>query len=314
MAYSLGMPVDPELVPVLDLIAGGTPMSQQTPGEARHSFRTLTVDMRDPATLPAVGSAVTTTVPGAEGPRPARVYRPAGDGPFPTVVLFHGGGFVIGDLDTHDAMARAICRDTVAVVVAVDYRLSPEHPWPAAPADAIAATRHVLAHLDAYGGSPVVGVAGDSAGGNLAAVVAQQVPGIAAQFLVYPATDLVDDYPSRTENAYGYLLDEPTMTWFVEQYHGTDPVTEDPLASPLRGVLTDLPPAVVVTVEYDPLRDEGEAYAAALESAGVPVTLRRYDGLVHGFFDLGGWSKASQAAIDESIGLFGDLLRSVGAR
>lgn len=308
------MPVDPDLVPVLALIESGTPMSQQTPGAARHSFRTLTVDLRDPATIPAVASATTTTVAGAEGPRPARVYRPEGVGPFPTVVMFHGGGFVIGDLDTHDVMARSICVGTGAVVVAVDYRLAPEHPWPAAPHDAIAATRAVLADLGAYGGGPVVGVAGDSAGGNLAAIVAQQVPGIAAQLLVYPATDKVADYPSRTENAHGYLLDEPTMEWFVAQYLGTDHADDDPLVSPLRGELTGLPPAVVVTAEYDPLRDEGEAYAAALQSAGVPVTLRRYDGLVHGFFDLGGWSKASQVAIDESIGLFGDVLGPADAR
>lgn len=303
------MPVDPDLVPVLALIESGTPMSQQEPAAARHSFRTLTVDLRDPATVPALGSIATTTVPGAAGPRPARVYRPGGDGPFPTVVMFHGGGFVIGDLDTHDVMARSLCIGAGAVVVAVDYRLAPEHPWPAAPQDAIAATEHVLANLDAYGGTPVVGVAGDSAGGNLSAVVAQQVKGLAAQLLVYPATDVGGDYPSRTENAHGYLLDEPTLVWFMEQYLSSDPDLADPLLSPFRGELSGLPPAVVVTAEYDPLRDEGEAYAAALAATGVEVTLRRYDGLIHGFFDLGAWSKASQAAIDESIGLFSDLLR-----
>jgi len=307
------MPVEPDLVPILALIESGTPMSQQTPAAARHSFRTLTVDLRDPATIPAVGSATTTTVAGAEGPRPARVYRPEGDGPCPTVVMFHGGGFVIGDLDTHDVMARSICVGTGAVVVAVDYRLAPEHPWPAAPQDAIAATRDIVANLDAYGGSTVVGIAGDSAGGNLSAVVAQQVPEIAAQLLVYPAVDAdvdSEEYPSRTENAHGYLLDEPTSHWFMEQYVLPGSDVTDPQLSPLRGDLAGLPPAVVITAELDPLRDEGEAYAAALAEAGVPVTLRRYDGLVHGFFDLGGWSKASQAAIEESIGLFAALLRN----
>lgn len=284
-------------------------MSQQTPGAARHSFRTLAVDMRDPATVPAVGSAVTTTIPGPQGPRPARVYRPEGEGPFPTVVMFHGGGFVIGDLDTHDVMARSICVGAEAVVVSVDYRLAPEHPFPAAPRDAIAATEHVLANLDQYGGSPVAGIAGDSAGANLSAIAAQHVPGLAAQLLVYPPTDLVDDYASRVENSHGYALDLPTMGWFTRHYLSVEHAAEDPLVSPLRGALAGLPPAVVVTAEFDPLRDEGEAYAAALVDAGVPVTLRRYDGLVHGFFDLGAWSKSSQAAIDESIGLFGDLLR-----
>jgi acetyl esterase len=305
------MPVDPELVPLLSLIESGTPMWQQTPAAARESFRTLTVHLRNPETVVAVGSVSDITVAGAEGPLLARVYRPEGDGSFPTVVMFHGGGFVIGDLDTHDNTARTICAAVGAVVVAVDYRLAPEHPFPAAPLDAIAATRDVLANLDSYGGTSVVGITGDSAGANLAAVVTQQVPGIAAQLLVYPAVDGdvdSDAYPSRVENAHGYLLDEPTSHWFMQQYlaDGTD--LTDPRLSPLLGALQGLPPAIVVTAEYDPLRDEGEAYATALQAAGVPVTLRRYDGLIHGFYDVAGWSKASQAAVDESIGLFADLL------
>ena len=302
------MPVDPELAPVLDLIHGGTPMSAQTPAEARHAFRTLTVDMRDPATVVPVGSVTAATVAGAEGPLPARVFRPEGEGPFPTVVLFHGGGFVIGDLDTHDNMARAICAGVPSVVVSVAYRLAPEYPFPAAPLDAIAAAKDVLANLASYGGSDVVGVAGDSAGGNLSAVVAQHVPGISAQLLIYPAVDVAGDYPSRAENAEGFLLDQPTMGWFMGHYLAAGGEAGDPQLSPLHGEVEHVPPAVVVTAELDPLRDEGEAYAAALEAAGVPVTLRRYDGLVHGFYDLGAWSKAAQAAIDESIALFAELL------
>ncbi|HET6152644.1 MAG TPA: alpha/beta hydrolase [Marmoricola sp.] len=302
------MPVDPELQPLLDLINAGTPMSSQTPAEARDAFRMLTVGMRNPDLIVPVASVAESTVDGAEGPLQTRVYRPEAADPVPTVVMFHGGGFVIGDLDTHDVMARSLCAGIGAVVVSVDYRLAPEHPYPAAALDAIAATRAVLADLDSYGGSPVVAVAGDSAGGNLSAVVAQQVSGIAAQLLIYPATDLVGEYPSRTENATGYLLDSATMDWFMTQYLSAGPDPMDPQLAPRHGELSGLPPAVVVTAEFDPLRDDGEAYAAAMREAGVPVTLRRYDGLIHGFFDLGGWSKASQVAIDETIDLFADLL------
>ncbi|HEX4189595.1 MAG TPA: alpha/beta hydrolase [Marmoricola sp.] len=302
------MPVDPELQPILDLINAGTPMSAQNPEEARDAFRMLTVGMRNPDLVVPVASVVDGTVAGAEGPLPTRVYRPDAIGLVPTVVLFHGGGFVIGDLDTHDSMARSLCAGTGSVVVSVDYRLAPEHPYPAAALDAIAATTAVLSDLDSYGGSPVVGVAGDSAGGNLSAVVAQQVPGIAAQLLVYPATDLIGDYPSRAENATGYLLDEDTMNWFMGQYLSAGPDPVDPRLAPLHGELAGLPPAIVVVAELDPLRDEGVAYAEAMDAAGVTVTLRRYDGLIHGFFDLGGWSKASQAAIEETIGLFAELL------
>ena len=225
------------------------------------------------------------------------------------MALFHGGGFVIGDLDTHDNMARAICRDASAVVVSVDYRLAPEHPFPAGVEDAVAVTRALQGRLDELGGDGRLAVAGDSAGGNLSAVVAQQVPGLAAQFLIYPATDGGGDYPSRTENAEGYFLDVPTMLWFMDHYAPSD--DDDVRFSPLRAEsLEGLPPAVVVTAEFDPLRDEGEAYAAALEKAGVAVVCRRYDGMIHGFMDMGSFSPAAQAAVDDAISLFAELLRA----
>ena len=281
-------------------------MSQQTPEEARASFRALAVGFRKPEDVVPVGSVEDTTVAGADGDRPARVYRPTGEGPFPTVALFHGGGFVIGDLDTHDNMARTLCRDVGAVVVSVDYRLAPEHPFPAGVEDCLAATRWLLERLDEYGGDGRLAVAGDSAGGNLAAVVSQHVPGLAAQFLVYPTTDGPGDYPSRDENGTGYFLDVPTMLWFSEHYASGNDYT-DPRLSPLRGSLEGLPPAVVVTAEFDPLRDEGEAYAAALAAAGVEVVSRRYDGMIHGFIDMGPFSAGARSAVADAVGLFAKL-------
>jgi acetyl esterase len=302
------MPLDPDLAGLIALVDAGTPMSQQTPEQARAAFRTLAVDFRKPEDVVAVASVDDTTVPGAEGDRPARVYRPEGAGPFPTVLLFHGGGFVIGDLDTHDNLARAICRDAGAVVVSVDYRLAPEHPFPAGLGDCIAATRAVLSELDSLGGDGRLAVAGDSAGGNLAAVVAQTVPGLAAQFLIYPTTDGSGDHLSRKENGTGYFLDTPTMEWFSHHYApGGDYL--DPRLSPLRGTLTGLPPAVLVTAEFDPLRDEGEAYAEALDAAGVPVVLRRYDGMIHGFMDMGAFSPGAKAAVADALGLFAAVLK-----
>lgn len=304
------MPVDAQLAPLLQMIEAGTPMNTLTPAEARDAFRKLTVDFRPPGSLAEVASVEDGTVAGAEGPLPARVYRPAAEGPVPTVVLLHGGGFVIGDLDTHAAMARAICNGTQSVVVAVDYRLAPEAKFPAAAEDAIAAVRDVQARIAEYGGSEVLAVAGDSAGGNLSAVAAQHVPGIAAQLLVYPATDVLGTYASRDENATGYFLDQPTLIWFIGHYADTAEDLNDPRISPIRGELEGQPPAVVVTAEFDPLRDEGIAYADALAAAGVRVHQTTYPGLIHGFFDMGPWSAACQQAIDETIARFGELLRA----
>jgi len=282
------MPVDAQLAPLLQMIEAGTPMNTLTPAEARDAFRKLTVDFRPPGSLPEVASVEDGTVAGAEGPLPARVYRPAADGPVPTVVLLHGGGFVIGDLDTHEAMARAICKGTDSVVVAVDYRLAPEAKFPAAAEDAVAAVRDVQARLGEYGGSEV----------------------IAAQLLVYPATDVLGAYASRDENATGYFLDQPTLIWFIGHYADTAEDLDDPRISPLHGKLEGQPPAVVVTAEFDPLRDEGIAYADALAAAGVRVHQTTYPGLIHGFFDMGPWSAACQQAIDETIARFGELLRA----
>jgi acetyl esterase len=302
------MPLDPDLAGLLALVEAGTPMTEQTPAEARTSFRTLSVDFRKPEDVVAVGAVEDGVVPGAAGNLAARTYRPEGAGPFPTVVLFHGGGFVIGDLDTHDQLARILCSRTSSVVVSVDYGLAPEHPFPDGVDDCVTATRWIQAHLAQYGADGRLAVAGDSAGGNLSAVVTQHVPGLTAQFLIYPATDGDNgDYPSREENGSGYFLDLPTMQWFMQHYapKGSD----DPRFAPLQGSLEGLPPAVVVTAELDPLRDEGEAYAAALEKAGVPVVTRRFAGMIHGFMDMGSFSPAARAATEEAVDLFAELIR-----
>ena len=308
------MPVDPHIVPLLDLIATAPPMHEGSPVDAREAFRKLTVEARQPDQVVPVDSVESVEIPGPDGPLAARVYRPATPGPVPTVVLFHGGGWVIGDLETHDNMARSICRDCEAVVVSVDYRLAPEAPFPAAVDDALAATRWVAARLDVLGGDERLAVAGDSAGGNLAAVVSQQLrdeggPRLAGQLLIYPATDVTGDYASRVENAEGYFLDLPTMAWFMNHYAADAALHADPRLSPLRhDDLAGLPPAVVVTAGFDPLRDEGEAYAERLAEAGVPVQVRRFDSMIHGFFDMGMFSPGARSAIDESCAMFAKVL------
>jgi acetyl esterase len=302
------MPVDPQIESLLSLIAAGTPMYEVEPAQARAGFRTLTVNFRKPEDLIEVGSVEDAKVAGAEGELNARVYRPVTAGPHATVAFFHGGGWVIGDLDTHDAVARQICRDADAVVVSVDYRLAPEAPFPAAALDGIAAARDIAARLAEFGGNDRLGVAGDSAGGNLSAVATQHVPEITAQFLIYPATDVIGEYASREENGEGYFLDAPTMAWFAGHYVTPTSDLTSTLLSPLRGSLVGLPPAVVVTAEFDPLRDEGIAYADALAAAGVEVDAVTYPGMIHGFIDMGPWSAGAQAASDDAVQRFARVL------
>ena len=296
------MPLDPQLEGVLSLINGNTvTLADAGVEQARANFRLMTVDLRDPATKADVRSAEDVTYPAAEGDRPARLYRPDVDGPVPTVLFVHGGGYVIGDVDTHDDHARLICAETGSVVLSIDYRLAPEHPFPAGHLDTVAALHHVFDTVEQLGGDrDRVAVAGDSAGGNLSAgaAIAARDAGLPlrAQLLIYPGADFdpESDHPSRVENAEGYFLTAGDMAWFGQQYGA--PV-DDPRASLLRHAdLTGVAPAVVGTAEYDPLRDEGEAYAAALEKAGVPVVARRFDGLIHGFFGLGHVSAACDAA------------------
>jgi acetyl esterase len=223
------------------------------------------------------------------GDIPVRIYTPHGEGsPGPVTVYFHGGGWALCDLDTHDRTVRKLARAADSVVVSVDYRLAPEARFPAAAEDAYAATAWAAEEL----GPTLLAVAGDSAGGNLAAVVAQMArdrggPAVDHQLLVYPVIDHACDTDSFRENASGYFLSEINMRWYWEQYLGPDGDGSHPYASPLRAEdLSGLPPATVVTAELDPLRDEGEAYAEALAAAGVPVAVYRAEGMFHGFFNM----------------------------
>ncbi|MFI6922609.1 alpha/beta hydrolase [Nonomuraea spiralis] len=235
------------------------------------------------------------------GEVPIRIYRAdPGDGLLPVVVYFHGGGWVFGSVKRNDAVGRDLAVRTGAVVVSADYRLAPEHPFPAAADDAWTVVRDVFARPAFYQSNGSVAVVGDSAGGNLAAVAAWRAAGsgirLAHQALVYPVLDVAMDTPSYRAYAKGYGLDAAEMAWFAARYApGADPA--DPLLSPLRlPDLTGLPPATVLTAEYDVLRDEGEHYARRLADAGVPVEARRFDGAVHGFFGLPGlFDQAAEA-------------------
>ena len=235
-----------------------------------------------------------TTVAGAEGPLRARLYVPEEtlrDGAVgPLIVYYHGGGWVVGDLDTHDQPCRLLAKTSGARVLSVDYRLAPEHRFPAPVDDALAAFRDAVANADALGADPArIAVAGDSAGGHLAAVTAQQAaagggPAPAFQLLIYPVTDLVDVAQSRLTFAEGFLLTKESMDWYEEQLLGPDGDRRDPRVSPLLAAdLAGTAPALVVTAGFDPLRDEGEAYAARLRAAGVRTIARRHDGYIHGF-------------------------------
>jgi len=306
------MPLDPQAQILLDQLAaaGGQGLHGSSPEEARQMFAMLGALGGTPE---EVGAVADRTVPGPAGELPVRVYTPKdGTAPYPIVMFFHGGGFVIGDLDTHDQVCRSLANGANAMVVAVDYRLAPEHPYPAAPDDCWAATTWVAEHGAELGGDPTrMAVAGDSAGGNLAAVVAQQArdeggPPLKAQVLIYPATDLSMMHDSITENGEGYLLTREGMEWFMGHYA---PDVDHVRCSPLAAVdLSGLPPALVITAEFDPLRDEGEAYAAHLREAGVPVVLSRYDGMIHGFFQLGFLMDAGTKAVDEAARALGTAL------
>ena len=227
---------------------------------------------------------------------PVRIYTPPGGGPFPGIVYFHGGGFVIGDLETHDPLCRQIAARTGAVVCAVHYRLAPEHPFPAAADDALAAARWFMAHADELGvDRQRLFVMGDSAGGTLATVTAlalrdQQSPHLRGQILVYPITDHVDaGAASYAEFAEGYGLTRDGMRWFMRHYIADPADATDTRVCPVRmPTLRRLPPAFVVTAEYDVLRDEGERYVERLREDGVDVTFERADGLHHGFIRLFG--------------------------
>ncbi len=264
---------------------GAPPLEAGTPADGRAAIQEM-------AALGGTGPAVANEVRIDAGGVPAVVYTPEGEGPFPVLVFIHGGGWVIGDTNSHAPTCRELAVRAGCVVVSLDYRLAPEHKAPAAVDDSLAATRWVLEHAAEVGGDPTrVAVGGDSAGGNLAALVAQALPGqLVFQLLIYPAVDLTGSFPSIEENGEGYFLTKRAMDWFIGHYlDGSDVKPDDPTVSPwfaADDVVAATPPALVITAEYDPLRDEGEAYAARLSSLGVATTVRRFDGMIHAFFGM----------------------------
>jgi len=240
---------------------------------------------RDP---PAVGATTDGTIPGPDGGLDVRVYRPEGPGPFPTVAFFHGGGYLLGSLASHDLLCRHLTRESGRVVVSVDYRLAPEHPFPAAVEDAYAATEWIAAHPERLAGDGRLAVAGDSAGGALAAIVALMArerdgPAIDRQALLYPGVGVDPDQES-VEAFDGIVLSRADLEWFRDAYFGSDVHLRNPYADPIRTEdLSGVAPATVLTAGFDPLRDGGRAYAAALEADGVPVRHVEYDDQIHGF-------------------------------
>jgi acetyl esterase len=290
--------LDPQVKQYLDEMAalGAPPVDAVSPEQARVAARARRVlQVQD------------TDVPGPAGAIPLRAYTPPAPKPLPALVFFHGGGWVIGDLDTTDTVCRVLAEWAGCIVVSVNYRHAPEHRFPAAIDDAYAATVWIAenaASLQADAGR--IGVGGFSAGGNLAAAVALQAkaqghPALIYQWLVYPVIDAGFDTPSMKENGSGFGLTTQSMSYYWDQYAPNPADRLDPLASPLRAPdLAGLPPAFVMTAEYDPLRDEGEAYAARLRDAGVPTLLKRYEGMIHGFLNNTAEFEQARLALSEA--------------
>ncbi|MEM1230647.1 MAG: alpha/beta hydrolase [Pseudomonadota bacterium] len=282
------MPLAPEYQAMLAQLAeaDGPAMRDMSPAQAREAYRLM-------RPLNPALTGVTVRDDSCESPGghriPLRIYRPEGPGPFGVLVYLHGGGWVIGDLDCADAACRDLAATAGCVIVSVDYRLAPEHPYPAAPEDCYAATCWAASQQASLDGNGKLAVGGESAGGNLAAVVSQraraeQGPTIDFQLLLYPVVDADLTRASYQENGEGYLLDTETMRWFWEHYCPDPAQRLEPTASPLRAAeLGGLPPALILTAQFDPLRDEGAAYAEALAAAGTAAEYQCMDGLIHDF-------------------------------
>jgi acetyl esterase len=288
------MPLDQQTKALIDAMQSAgmvLEFEKMSPAQARQAMDQMAAATRAPGD--PVAKVEDRSIPGPEGKIPVRIYAPEGSAPFPVLVFYHGGGWVIGSIDSHDALCRKLTNAIGCVVVSVDYRLAPEAKFPAAAEDCYAATLWVSENAAALGCDPRrLAVAGDSAGGNLSAVVPLMArdrgkPPIAYQVMMYPVTDGSLETGSMRELAEGYFLTHGAMVWFWNHYVRDHHDRNNPYAAPIKATeLRGLPPALVITAEYDPLRDEGEAYAAKLKAAGVPVTCTRYDGTIHGFVSM----------------------------
>ena len=302
------MPLDPQAQKVVDALAALNlkPFRDSSPAEARESMRSRTAALGPFEEVPAVADH---RVPVTGGEITVRVYKPAGMGPHPVLVFYHGGGWVIGDLYTHDGICRSIVNAAGCAVASVDYRLAPEFKYPVPVEDSYAGLQWVAANGAKLGLDPArMAVGGDSAGGNLAAVMAllardRRGPRLLLQILVYPVTNHDFGTASYRENGTGFVLTTDDMRWFWRHYLSREEQGREMTASPIRAKsLADLPPALVITAGCDPLRDEGDAYAARLRDAGVAVTLTPYPGMFHGFLRMTRILDQSRVLLDEIAG------------
>jgi acetyl esterase len=293
---------DPQVSAVIRYLAQlAQPSPDQVPApEARRLYRETRAALRPPApVLPVVGDL---NADGTAGSIPLRLYRPS-NGVLPALIYFHGGGWVLGDLDTHDVLCRQLALQAGVIVIAVNYRLAPEHPFPAAVEDCYSATAWISSNAVALGvDNTRLAVGGDSAGGGLATVMTLMArrggPELKFQILVYPVTDLRAESESYSKYAEGYMLTRNMMRWYIAQYATTEGDVHDWRASPLLAPSVDgLPPALVITAGLDPLRDEGEAYARRLEDAGVAVDYMCLGGMIHGFLTMGGKIDTANRAV-----------------
>ncbi len=299
------MPLHPQCKDFLDQIASqpGQPFEEMSLEEIQ-AFRDAMPNGFEMAGPPEpVARVEDRVIPTPTGLIPVRLYWPNVDTHLPVLVFFHGGGWVFGNPAWIDSPCRSLANASGALVVSVDYRLAPEHRYPTAAEDCYAVTKHIADHPEDFAADPTrIAVGGDSAGGNLAAVVCQMArdrggPHISYQVLIYPCIDPQDQSPSMRENAEGYFLTKSGMKWFWDQYAGSNHAPE-PYLSPIHAKsLAGLPPALVITAEYDPLRDQGELYGKRLAEAGVPTTVKRFDGMIHGFCVMGGFIEAGREVL-----------------
>ena len=309
------MPLHPQVKVVLDLMEkAGPPMHHLSPQQAREQILAMRANKGD---IEPVGKVEDRTIKGPGGDIPIRIYSPNGRGPFPLLVYFHGGGWVVGSIETVDASCRSLTNLANCITVSVDYRLAPEHKFPAAPDDCYAATTWTALNAASIHGDPQrIAVGGESAGANLAAAVAlmaqeRGAPSLALQLLLYPVIDHNANLPSSRENAEGYFLTTEMMGWFWDHYLRDKTDSENPLASPLRAKrLQGVAPAAIFTAEFDPLRDEGAEYAKKLRAAGIPVEYKCHEGLIHGYMGMAKAVEPAGKALQEAA----QVLRKTFAR